>query len=58
MLVGLIAASVLARGSLLKGLAMAVLGLIIGVIGQDQKHRLSALHLRAAASSTRASISS
>ena len=36
MLVGLIAASVLARGSLLKGLAMAVLGLIIGVIGQDK----------------------
>ena len=46
MLVGLIAASVLARGSLLKGLAMAVLGLIIGMVGQDRSHRVSALHLR------------
>ena len=36
MLVGLIAASVLARGSLLKGLAMAALGLIIGMVGQDR----------------------
>ena len=36
MLVGLIAASVLASGSLQKGLAMAVLGLIVGVIGQDK----------------------
>jgi TctA family transporter len=35
MLVGLIAAAALAHGSLLKGLAMAVLGLIIGLVGQD-----------------------
>ncbi|MBM3528820.1 MAG: tripartite tricarboxylate transporter permease [Alphaproteobacteria bacterium] len=35
MLVGLIAAAVLAHGSLLKGLAMAVLGLILGMVGQD-----------------------
>jgi len=36
MMVGLIAAAVLAHGSLLKGLAMAVLGLVIGCIGQDR----------------------
>src|SRR5262245_41986879 len=36
MLVGLVAASALARGSLLKGLAMASLGLIIGMVGQDR----------------------
>jgi putative tricarboxylic transport membrane protein len=36
MMVGLVAASVLSRGSLLKGLAMAVLGLIIGVVGLDR----------------------
>ena len=46
MLVGLVAASALARGSLLKGLAMASLGLIIGMVGQDKLHRVSALHLR------------
>ncbi len=36
MLVGLVAASALARGSLLKGLAMASVGLIIGMVGQDR----------------------
>jgi putative tricarboxylic transport membrane protein len=35
MLMGLVAAAVLAHGSLLKGLAMAVVGLLIGMVGQD-----------------------
>jgi TctA family transporter len=35
MLVGLIAAAALAHGSLLKGLAMAVVGLLLGMVGQD-----------------------
>ncbi|MGH6770228.1 MAG: tripartite tricarboxylate transporter permease [Xanthobacteraceae bacterium] len=35
MMVGLVAAAVLSRGSMLKGLAMAVLGLTLGVVGQD-----------------------
>jgi TctA family transporter len=35
MLVGLLAAAALAHGSLLKGLAMATLGLLIGMVGQD-----------------------
>src|SRR6202030_313405 len=35
MLLGLLAGSTLARGSPLKGIAMTVLGLLIGVIGSD-----------------------
>ncbi len=35
MIMGLIAASVLVSGSLVKGLAMTVLGLLLGMVGQD-----------------------
>ena len=35
MVMGLIAAAVLVRGSLVKGLAMTVLGLLLGTVGQD-----------------------
>jgi putative tricarboxylic transport membrane protein len=35
MVMGLIAAAVLVRGSLLKGLGMVVLGLLLGTVGQD-----------------------
>ena len=35
MVMGLIAAAVLVRGSLVKGLAMTVLGLLLGMVGQD-----------------------
>jgi putative tricarboxylic transport membrane protein len=35
MVMGLIAASVLVSGSLVKGLAMTVLGLLLGMVGQD-----------------------
>lgn len=35
MVMGLIAAAVLVQGSLLKGLAMVVLGLLLGLVGQD-----------------------
>ena len=35
MLVGLLAGSTLAKGSPLKGIAMTVLGLLIGIVGSD-----------------------
>ena len=46
MVLGLIAAIVLARGSLIKAIAMVVLGLLLGLIGTDVNSGVAALHLR------------
>lgn len=50
MLMGLLAAAMLVRGALLKGVGMVVLGLLIGVVGQDSisgtaRYTFGSLHL-------------
>ena len=46
MVLGLIAAVVLASGSLVKAIGMIVLGLLLGIVGTDVNSGLAALHAR------------
>ena len=57
MVLGLVAAVVLAHGSVVKAIAMIVLGLLLGLVGTDGQTGGAALHLRHHASSPTASIS-
>ena len=46
MVLGLVAAVVLAHGSLLKAIAMVLLGLLLGLVGTDVNSGVDALHVR------------
>ena len=57
MLFGLIAAVILAHGSVIKAVGMVLLGLLVGLVGTDSQTATCALHLRRAGARTTASIS-
>ena len=46
MLLGLLAGGTMSRGSPLKGVAMTVIGLLIGIVGHRRQQRRHALHVR------------